>query len=81
MKNNKDHYSTNTLNLLRKKIKNESDILIRLQTSSIQLEEATVVYKKFLGKLSKDNKLSILRQIRKLGGQVIKLGDELLKDL
>ena len=85
MKNNLEqmerYCSPNTLNLLRKKVKNESDILLHLQSSSYQLEEAIVKYKKFLGKLSKNAKLSVLKHVKKLGGQVIRLGDELLKDL
>ncbi len=81
VKNNTEHCDINALNLLYKKVREEADILIRLQNSSAQLEEATVKYKKFLGKLSKDGKLSVLKHVKKLGGQVIRLGDELLEDM
>lgn len=52
-----------------------------LDIAFIQLEKAIITYKKCSGILSINDKLSILRQIKKIGGQAIELGDELLKDL
>ena len=60
-------------------MKTKSTIENILSQSIFGLKEAIKDYKK--ADLSEDTKLIILRQVKELGAQVIKLGDELLKDL
>lgn len=66
-----------------KKMKTKLTVANLLNKALLQLEKALIDYKKLSAKnsLSENAKLAVLRQVRELGGKVIKLGDELLKDL